>query len=1242
MKISSSLYFCLLLLLFTLIFSCTSDPSISHTNNTENVDYERAHSPWVFRSVLDSIPRMITLAMNDKMWAAYSTQECKLYKVWKGFVNFDGAVYNTVHGPQPNTIGDAYISNELNNPWFVMDGDKKTIPKVKYKGHEFNNGQATLNYHLILDENTTIEVTETPEYLSDEVGDNGFERKFTVDNENESLKVGILLNVHSISSAKKSDGAYLGIDVNSGYNISSETPIQSGNISAVDVEGTLMLHNDKPTIIKTYFVSKPLKTNKNKLQDDTALEKPLGYKLIARNDCKSCHNTFRQTIGPSYEQIASRYMNTPKNIEMLTQKVKAGGTGIWGKVMMNAHPNVPVEDIKEMVTYIMSLDAETEVKEKAAKQKKPLEFIGGIADAKAEDYLSGLRVKVLKIPKSTKVLDDINFKKKPIYEGIISNIDLVDGDLAWAGDWFAMEFDGYIKVEKENNYVFRLISDDGSRMYLDDELVIDNDGFHGAEKKDGELALKEGLHPFKVQFFQGSGGKNIRLLSDSFDDMLFKAIPRKMFMHHKTDQAPKEGIAAPPISSAVKIAGDGHPLDKVHPSYDLATARPATFLPKVGGIDFLSDGTMVVSTWDAGGEVHLVKNATSGDASKMSVKTIARGLAEPLGVKVVNNNIYVMQKQELTKLVDNNNDHVIDEYVTINNDWDVSSNFHEFGFGLVEKDGWLYGNLAIGILPGGASAPNQPAQRGSVFRVEIASGDIEYIANGLRTPNGIGLGVDQEVFVADNQGDWLPASKIVHVQKGAWYGSRAVDFKGTANLKETPPVVWLPQDEIGNSPSQITYLNDGPYKGQMVHGEVTHGGLKRVFAEKVNGDYQGAVFRFIQGLEAGVNRVAHGPKGALYVGGIGSTGNWRQNGKKWYGLQKLTYNRKPTFEMLAIRAMSDGMEIEFTEPLRPGDGLDFSSYTVEQWRYQPTANYGGPKVDKEKLNIREVSISANRKRVFLQLEGMKEEHVLYFYLNEAFVSDNNNPILSTEAWYTLNQIPTDKPGDTNPEMLASTTQENQLSVGEKNNGWKLMFDGKTTSGWTNFNKSTIGSSWKVEDGALTLDVTKKEDGGWQAKDGGDIIYDQEFENFELELEWKIQACGNSGVMYLVEESENYDYPWMTGLEMQILDNTCHPDARIEKHRAGDLYDVVACSIEVTKPAGSWNKVRVVLKDGRLQHWVNGHNVVETDLFTDQWKEDLKSTKWKDFPDYGTKKKGKISLQDHGDQVWFRNIKIRKL
>ena len=219
-----------------------------------------------------------------------------------------------------------------------------------------------------------------------------------------------------------------------------------------------------------------------------------------------------------------------------------------------------------------------------------------------------------------------------------------------------------------------------------------------------------------------------------------------------------------------------------------------------------------------------------------------------------------------------------------------------------------------------------------------------------------------------------------------------------------PPAIWLPEDEIGNSPSEPVLMQDGPYKGQMLHGDVTYGGINRDFLEKINGEYQGAVFRFTQGLEAGVNRLRWGPDGALYVGGLGMVGGWSWK-EKQYGLQRMKYNGKVTFEMLAVRAKPKGFEIEFTESLQTGRVINKTDFLIQQWWYLPTANYGGPKKDLEKLNIKEITISQDRTRVYLEIPGLKKEHVVYFRLGEDLSSVSGKSLWSSEAWYTLNNVP---------------------------------------------------------------------------------------------------------------------------------------------------------------------------------------------------------------------------------------------
>jgi cytochrome c len=217
---------------------------------------------------------------------------------------------------------------------------------------------------------------------------------------------------------------------------------------------------------------------------------------------------------------------------------------------------------------------------------------------------------------------------------------------------------------------------------------------------------------------------------------------------------------------------------------------------------------------------------------------------------------------------------------------------------------------------------------------------------------------------------------------------------------------------------------------------------------------------------------------------------------------------------------------------------------------------------------------------------------------------------------------------------------NKLTSKEKKEGWALLFDGKTTTGWRNFKSDKIGKAWKVVDGSLTLDSSNKKE--WQVVDGGDIITDKDYENYELKVEWKIEACGNSGIIFNVVENPKYEYVWKTGPEMQVLDNTCHPDAKIAKHQAGNLYDLIESTTVSVRPAGEWNQVRIISNKGHLELWLNDVKQVETEMFTPEWVALIKGSKFKDESDFGMARKGHIALQDHGNRVSFRNIKIKAL
>lgn len=196
--------------------------------------------------------------------------------------------------------------------------------------------------------------------------------------------------------------------------------------------------------------------------------------------------------------------------------------------------------------------------------------------------------------------------------------------------------------------------------------------------------------------------------------------------------------------------------------------------------------------------------------------------------------------------------------------------------------------------------------------------------------------------------------------------------------------------------------------------------------------------------------------------------------------------------------------------------------------------------------------------------------------------------------------------------------------------------------WHRYGGGEPGAAWRVsEDGVLHFDASEKEDG--RVLGGGNIVTDEDFEDYELTLEWKISQGGNSGIIYNVVEEEGLDYPWLTGPEMQVLDNERHPDAEIYMHKAGDLYDMVPSSDSTAvRPAGEWNEARLVNRAGKVEHHLNGVKIVEYDNTGEGWREMIAGSKFKDMPRFGESTSGKIALQDHGDDVWYRNIEVRPL
>lgn len=237
------------------------------------------------------------------------------------------------------------------------------------------------------------------------------------------------------------------------------------------------------------------------------------------------------------------------------------------------------------------------------------------------------------------------------------------------------------------------------------------------------------------------------------------------------------------------------------------------------------------------------------------------------------------------------------------------------------------------------------------------------------------------------------------------------------------------------------------------------------------------------------------------------------------------------------------------------------------------------------------------------------------------------PALSLAAMVSCQSTQENTSMDNNGKQAAVTAEDE----------WIPLFDGKTKNGWHTYGENTAGDAWQVQDGTLYLNASAGDEGR------GDLVTDEEFSDFHLKLDWKISPNGNSGIIFFVhEDPSQYQNTYNTGLEMQVLDNDGHPDAKIHKHRAGDLYDLIASSEETVKPVGEWNQVEIISNKGSLVMFLNGTEIVSTTLWDETWNTMVAGSKFASMPGFGTYKSGKIALQDHGDDVWYRNIVIRKL
>jgi len=1173
--------------------------------------------PWVMRLNLDGRPQMIGLALNKNLFAAYDAQLGALYKVWKGDILFTGPVYDNIHGRQPITRGEAYIQDTLaQNPWSLKVGGTVSPIKAKYKGYSRKNNQVTFKYELILPTGEKFNIEETPEFITHKDGRPGFERVFKTGNIPTGIDIFLNTSFDHLTDEKdlETNGEWLS-------NNFEERSFDFGK--SIKGTGTLQLNPNGQTYLRSYFEPKAtahvaLEQGANTAetankQVDLANIDPtdlttlaiVGKDIIGKSDCAACHAINKMVIGPSYTDIAKKYETKPEVVEALSIKIIYGGAGAWGTRAMSAHPDVSETEAKAMAAYILSTIPDGQIERKA----------GVAADFYDVGQPLGSLPEIVagQSPNASEVYPNIDFHS--------GNPDIgKDTDENFSGfvKDFVMEANTYLTVPESKTYDLQFVANNGGQLKIDGKLVSQGHFYEGTFIDQKELFLEKGAHKIQIHFYHHLFDKHLILMWRDNKAAEYEPIPAEYYTHDPFDIKP----TSPGIKAIVQnnAPGFGASLESPHPAFDLSVVRPEGFKPRVGDLEFRENGNLILCTWD--GEVFELENPTSTDPSNIKITKIADGLCEPLGITIVNDEVYVLQRWELTKLTDTNGDNILDEYESIGT-FGSNGQFHEWSFGLVHKEDHFYMTTGIAM---GHGDENMHVDRGKALKMGM-DGSYEHLAYGLKEPNGVGIGPDGEIFITDNEGEGQPVCKVFHIPESGkpFYGNKLVEADNLpADIKDVPPVIWLPQNEIGNSPSQPILMKHGPYEGQMIHGEITHGGIKRDFIEKVKGQYQGAVFRFVQGLEVGINRMEWGPDGALYVSGLGGAQDFGHQGHQ-FGLERLSYNGKVPFEMLAIRAKSNGLEIEFTQPLRIGDGMHPSDYKVQQWYFSWSGDEHSSqqKKDLENLTIRSVTLSEDRTKAFLELEGMKKVHVYYVQLQPTFLSDRNEQLWSNEGWYTLNEFP-DEAGVVKPVTYAKSP--NTLTPPEKEAGWSLLFDGSSLDGWMN------NSDWTVNKGILVPQKTETI-----------LSTSESFDNFELEFEWNITTGGEGGILFNIPANTTAPQALAVSPRMQLVDEKGNEDAKaISKHKSGANYDISAPKYVVTQPSGTYNTARLVVHNSHIEHWINGIKVQTYELGSEAWQASLSGTIYENSATYGQTASGKIGIYSKLGTLSVRNVRIREL
>ena len=383
---------------------------------------------------------------------------------------------------------------------------------------------------------------------------------------------------------------------------------------------------------------------------------------------------------------------------------------------------------------------------------------------------------------------------------------------------------------------------------------------------------------------------------------------------------------------------------------------------EIGSIALMPGDKVAVTT--RRGDLWICEGAYGADLSQVKWTRFAHGLHEPLGMYWKDGSLYLTQRPEFSRIQDSDGDGSADVFETINSDWGINGDYHEYAFGTSpDKNGDVWITLC---LTGSAGAASD--WRGWTVRI-TPDGKMIPTCSGIRSPGGIGFNAEGDVFYTDNQGLWNGSSSLKWLKPGSFQGNPTGNkYHKLANLPAPPeptsgsrvlaehlkfpnyipPAVVLPHGKVGQSPTAIvpdlSGGKFGPWAGQLYIGEQTHSQVQRVCLEKVNGIYQGAVFHFLEGFQCGIIPAKLDERGVLFVGG--SNRGWASRGNQPFHFDRVKWNGKTPFEIHTMSAQPDGFTLTFTEPVEPAAAANPASYSMEAWTYILQSGYGSPEVDK--------------------------------------------------------------------------------------------------------------------------------------------------------------------------------------------------------------------------------------------------------------------------------------------------------